>query len=310
MIASQNSKTKNDKKFMTPKFIRSAGDLQTKHRAICDGFLAQAMQKTEKARPYVEEARVFYAALKKIKTVEYLLLSKRYRSDLIAACGFSGKALARLTEAELNNAMKEVLVRIHRESGREFRENILYRYLLTKGDALGGSMRNITGASAGAKLAEKIIEKLVGSKHKIVVAKSGAGKIQRIAWNDRLLLFDVKPRIIGKNIDVILIKKDNAVGTEESLLADKDNYIACGELKGGIDPAGADEHWKTANSALGRIRTAFGRNVPALFFIGAAIESSMAKEIFGQLRSGKLTHAANLNEEKQVDDLVGWLLSL
>lgn len=106
------------------------------------------------------------------------------------------------------------------------------------------------------------------------------------------------------------IKKDNAVDTEESLLADKNNYIACGELKGGIDPAGADEHWKTANSALGRIRAAFGRNVPTLFFIGAAIESSMAKEIFGQLRSGKLTHAANLNEEKQVDDLVGWLSSL
>ena len=30
-----------------------------------------------------------------------------------------------------------------------------------------------------------------------------------------------------------------------------------GELKGGIDPAGADEHWKTGNSALVRIRKAF-----------------------------------------------------
>ena len=28
------------------------------------------------------------------------------------------------------------------------------------------------------------------------------------------------------------------------------HYLACGELKGGIDPAGADEHWKTAGKAL------------------------------------------------------------
>src|SRR3989344_3510430 len=137
---------------MTPRFIKKAKDLQTSHRAICDGFLAQAVQKTEKARPYVEEARAFYEALKKVKTIEDLLASKKYRRDLVTACGFSDKAMAQLTEVELDNAIKKVLVRIHKESGKEFRENILYRYLLTKGDTLGGSIRNITGASAGIKL--------------------------------------------------------------------------------------------------------------------------------------------------------------
>jgi hypothetical protein len=33
--------------------------------------------------------------------------------------------------------------------------------------------------------------------------------------------------------------------------------IALGELKGGIDPGGADEHWKTAQAAFNRIRQAF-----------------------------------------------------
>ena len=171
-------------------------------------------------------------------------------------------------------------------------------------------MRNLTGASAGTKLTEKIIERLSGGKKKIQVLKSKSGKIQRVIWNGRTLLFDVKPHLIGKNIDVILINRGDINMPEEELLADKSKYIACGELKGGIDPAGADEHWKTANSALGRIRTAFGRNAPALFFVGAAIEASMAKEIFKQLKVGKLTHAANLNEEEQVNDLVDWLLSL
>lgn len=60
-----------------------------------------------------------------------------------------------------------------------------------------------------------------------------------------------------------------------------ERFIAFGELKGGIDPAGADEHWKTAQTALTRIRTAFANwdLSPDLFFIGAVIADSMAQEI-------------------------------
>mgnify|MGYP001620138007 FL=1 len=295
---------------MLSKFIKTASDLQTKHRTICDGFLEQALQKTEKAAPFVKDARDFYAALKKVKSVEELLASQKHRDNLAYACGFSDKAKSQLTDSELNGAIKRVLTRIHKEAGPEFRENILYRYLLTRGDALGGSMRNLTGSSAGTKLTEKIIKKLSGSKKEIQIVKSDAGKIQRVSWNGRTLLFDVTPRLVGKNIDVILINSGDAQTPEKGLLADKSNYLAFGELKGGIDPAGADEHWKTANSALGRIRTAFGRSTPPLFFIGVAIEAAMAKEIFKQLKIGKLTYAANLNEDEQVNDLVNWLLSL
>lgn len=171
-------------------------------------------------------------------------------------------------------------------------------------------MRNLIGASAGKKLTEKILERLSIEKREVQTQKTDQDKIQRITWNGRTLFFDVKPSLIGKNIDVILINSEDKQIAEKELLADKSKYIACGELKGGIDPAGADEHWKTANSALGRIRKAFGKRSPALFFVGAAIEASMAKEIFKQLKTGKLSHAANLNEEDQLNDLVGWLLSL
>src|SRR3990167_1313950 len=195
---------------MIPKFIKIASDLQTRHRAICDGFLEQALQKTKKARPFVKEAQDFYTALKKVKSVEELLGSEKYRDRLAYACGFSDKAKSQLADAELNGAIKKVLTRIHKEAGSEFRENILYRYLLTRGDTLGGSMRNLTGSSAGTKLTEKIIKRLSGGKKKIEVLKSKSGKIQREIWNSRTLLFDVKPHLIGKNIDVILINRGDA----------------------------------------------------------------------------------------------------
>ena len=90
-------------------------------------------------------------------------------------------------------------------------------------------------------------------------------------------------------------------------------YLACGELKGGIDPAGADEHWKTARSALNRITEHFekkGLASPFRFFVGAAIGKGMAEEIFSMLQNGKLAHAANLTQDDQIQDLANWIVSL
>ena len=91
-----------------------------------------------------------------------------------------------------------------------------------------------------------------------------------------------------------------------------EKFIAFGELKGGIDPAGADEHWKTAQTALARIRTAFDSyNLsPDLFFIGAVIVDSMAAEIWNQLEDGTLQNAANLTNPDQVASLSNWLVAL
>jgi type II restriction enzyme len=102
--------------------------------------------------------------------------------------------------------------------------------------------------------------------------------VPTVKKNVDLCLFDCSPNeiIFGRN-------KDSAHHKPEK-------YLALGELKGGIDPAGADEHWKTANSALGRIRKAFSDKncYPKTFFIGAAIENAMAKEIYQQLNNNTL----------------------
>jgi len=125
------------------------------------------------------------------------------------------------------------------------------------------------------------------------------------------LLFDKKPRFIGNNIDVILLTSERTQLNLRERLERKEDYLACGELKGGIDPAGADEHWKTARSALNRIRSSFaGQTGPCLFFVGAAIEQAMANEIFAQLESGRLSYAANFTKPEQLEDLCSWLVEL
>jgi type II restriction enzyme len=89
-------------------------------------------------------------------------------------------------------------------------------------------------------------------------------------------------------------------------------YLALGELKGGIDPAGADEHWKTAGSALIRIRNGFQQETlfPKTFFIAAAIAKRMADELWEQLEQTTLSNAANLTDADQVSSLAHWLCEL
>jgi type II restriction enzyme len=302
-------KTKDRKSIVLPKFIKSSEDLQTKHKAICDGFLHQAIQKTEVANKFVERAKQLQVALSKTNTLQDVLALEYFKEEIISACGFSEKSKSNLEDKELDDSVKKVLTKLIKDSRKDFREEILYRYLLTSGDALGGTMRNITGSFAGTKFAKKIVKKLKANGYKPKIKKNVEGKIQRIIWDGRLLMFDVKPELIGKNIDVILLYK-RTKSDEKELLKDPSKYLVCGELKGGIDPAGADEHWKTANTSLGRIRIKLKKKCPPLFFVGAAIEASMAEEIFNQLKNGKLAYAANLNEESQLDKLVDWLIKL
>jgi hypothetical protein len=117
--------------------------------------------------------------------------------------------------------------------------------------------------------------------------------------------------MLKNNVDVVLLDAQTT-NVPRELVGMPSAYIALGELKGGIDPAGADEHWKTARSALGRIREAFSSCTPQpqLFFVGAAIERKMADEIWAMLGTRRLDNAANLTDDSQLNSVVAWLCSL
>lgn len=207
----------------------------------------------------------------------------------------------------------------------------MYRYLLTKGDALGGKARNLAGALGERKFLRTLISvfKIAGIPFQwkdndsnawfdLVDNDEGIEKrIKAIYWNkenDRLLVLNTHVSLVNKNVDLSILqgKIDDLKPGKYSIIHQHEKYVALGELKGGIDPAGADEHWKTANSALNRIHTAFEKKklAPQTFFIGAAIESSMADEIFKQLQSGVLSNAANLTKDQQLAKVCDWVINL
>lgn len=248
---------------------------------------------------------------------------------MLTASGLSDKALAYFTEEDKDVALRELIEKVLEPAGDEFVDEAVYRYLLIKGDALGGSMRNVVGALAQQKFIRALLS--VMSIKGLYYNWLPSGKKMRweprqdddyaventlkaISWNttrgERVLAFNLKIPAVDKNIDLCLF----GCGCEKYnvIVNDMNSIIMLGELKGGIDPAGADEHWKTANTALDRIRRAFSEEHIGLLtsFVGAAIEKNMANEIFLQLRDGTLSRAANLTKYEQLCEYCDWLLSL
>ena len=293
------------------RYVRTPADLVTPIDMTQAGFLQQALRKTREASPYVERARQLLESLERVQRPQDLMDIAEIRDDLVTAAGFSDKAANYFSSSQLGAALLEVLQHVQETAGPSWRTEIVYRFLLTRGDTLGGVMRNIMGAEAKARFADAVAEALRSKSisPRITRSAKNVNKIQQISWPGRLLLFDKKPKLIGKNVDAILLYQPETLLSAVPPLESKDNYLLCGEVKGGIDPAGADEHWKTALGALARIRARFEPGHPKLFFVGAAIEDSMAAEIFAQLESGLLDHAANLNAPQQLSDLAAWLVS-
>jgi hypothetical protein len=314
--------------------LASSDDLVTTYEATRAGFVALALEKNKRATPFVAEARALRSAASQAKKPADLLSIQCIQRALLTAAGVSDKADKHLELQDKLGAVKELFKNHLEPAGEGFVEELVYRFLLTRGDTLGGSMRDLGGLLAQKRLTRGIVAGLAlggtgyrwrcsdkrtwaeGHKNDAEIENHATGLSWHVGSEGRTLVYNLKVPLVDKNVDLCLFRcGPDQVRTPriaKAIYAAPGSYIALGELKGGIDPAGADEHWKTARSALDRIKEAFedaGQH-PHRFFVGAAIEVEMAKEIWKALEQGTLTNAANLTDEDQLASIVRWLCSL
>ncbi len=308
--------------------LKSARDLVTTYEQIRAGFVALALERNRRATPFVEEARALKIAASKANKPKDLTRIVSIKSALVTAAGVSDKAAGHMLAKDKQDAIDGLIVKFLEPAGTAFVEELVFRFLLTRGDTLGGSMRNVGGALAQRRLTRSLLSTLTLNKvpYRWMHGTDGTWTkmsendadieiyLRGLAWNidgkQRTLVYNVKVPLVQNNIDLILLE----CAPEQFSTAYKipKKYLALGELKGGIDPAGADEHWKTGKTALDRIRTAFAAKSmkPKLFFVAAAVASKMAAEIWSQLLQKKLANAGNLTNQDHTASMCGWITEL
>ena len=135
--------------------IRCAQDLITTHEQTRAGFIEAALEKNRKALPYIEDAKTLKLYASKAKTPMDLLHISNVRQGLLTASGLSDKSLKYFNDSDKMDAIKKMIEEFLLPAGHGFVDELVYRYLLIRGDSLGGSMRNLVGKIAEIKLKRK-----------------------------------------------------------------------------------------------------------------------------------------------------------
>lgn len=327
-------------------------DLVTTQAAKRAGFVTAVLEKSKLADEFIRDARTLRAKASAAHNPINLLDIEDIQAGLLTAAGVSDKATNYLGVGDRREILLEYVKNVLEPVGDKFVEELVYRFLLTRGDTLGGKICNLVGVWAQRQFSNYIVSefRIAGRELRWLGAKRSRWQpIDELTDPDQVKAFTWKtgymPRVLAYNVGIPLIKTDEEMANDASvegnatsrggknvdlcllqmpedayiakpprsrMVKETQLYIALGELKGGIDPAGADEHWKTASAHLSRIRRSFAayNTAPALFFIGNAIEASMAGEIWGMLERSELANAANMTDDRQAVSLVSWLCKL
>ncbi|MCI5218058.1 MAG: hypothetical protein D3914_02405 [Candidatus Electrothrix sp. LOE2] len=117
--------------------LKSYKNLVTPYEETRAGFISLALEKNRKATPFVEEAKVLKVFASKATTPKDLLKIHEIRNSLLTASGISDKAKNHLQEDDKQEAIKGLIENFLEPSGRSFIDELVYRFLLTRGDSLG-----------------------------------------------------------------------------------------------------------------------------------------------------------------------------
>lgn len=232
-------------------FVTEPKDLVTTHEQIRAGFLSIALEKNVIGDPYVKNALAFKAMVANTQGPDDFLKISSIRSFLLTASGLSEKSMQYLNADDQTAAIKELIEKFLKPAGKNYIDEVIYRYLLVKGDAVGGIMRNRIGALGQEKLIRTILscmnvqgivyDWMTKENTWIHKGKNDVGIekiIKAIYWNceqgDRLLAFNLNIPTVKKNVDICLFEGTIDDYGKGKIVKDVDRIIMLGELKGGI----------------------------------------------------------------------------
>ena len=170
---------------------------------------------------------------------------------LLTASGLSDKALNYLTKDDKILAIKGLIEEFLEPAGKSFIDELVYRYLLIKGDALGGKARNLAGSLGERKFLRTLLSvlNLAGieyswldneSKKWIDKSKKVEGiekRIKSIHWvrgkSNRILVMNSNIPIVKKNVDFLILdgKAEDLKTGKKSIIHSSQKLHCIGRVK-------------------------------------------------------------------------------
>ena len=236
--------------------LNSAQGLVTSYKETRAGFINMALEKNREAIPYVAEAKVLKELALKFDSPKDLIASEELKSSLLTAAGISDKANAYLNDDDRKEAIKGFIENFLEPAGEDFVDEFVFRFLLIRGDAIGGKMRNIAGRLAERKVTRTIIATLSvfgkqfswlekdtnnwidGDRDDPNIELRARGMHWEKDGNDRILIYNLTVPFVGNrgnNVDLCLLATSptqiilRGAKTQESIHRSPDFYIALQE---------------------------------------------------------------------------------
>jgi type II restriction enzyme len=126
---------------MNNKHVNQASDLITTTDSRRSGFLEYALRRNKESIPFIDKAKALKAKLENhSKKPKDILKLTEIRDSLLDASGVSVKARAYLLEEDKIKLIKDFISEVLEPCAEKYIDELIYRYLLTAGDALGGKM--------------------------------------------------------------------------------------------------------------------------------------------------------------------------
>ncbi len=228
--------------------LESSKDLETTYEAVRAGFVALALEKNRRATPHVAEARALKVAAAKARTPADLLKMPEIQPGLLTAAGVSDKATNHLQDTDKREAVDGLIKNFLVPAGANFVEELVFRFLLTRGDTLGGSMRNIGGSMAQKKLTRAILAclKLAGKKCHWLRKDTNVWaelpdddtdvelSLRGLSWvsdkGPRTLRYNVTVPVVRNNVDLSLFNCSSTEMKRETIHTPS-AYVALGETQ-------------------------------------------------------------------------------
>lgn len=192
--------------------LATSQDLVTTYEARRAGFVRAALEKNRLADPFVQDAKTLRIKAQKARTPIDLIEMEGVYAGLLTAAGLSDKAIKNLDQQEKRQLVEEFIKNILLPAEGDFVEELVYRFLLIRGDTLGGKMRNITGVWAQRRVVDFVLSELKISGTEYVWLREGSShwlstpvedatdKVKAVSWlngsENRVLWFNMKVPII------------------------------------------------------------------------------------------------------------------